>query len=219
MTTFKGFLESETFTRFPNAFFHQLIKEITDLDELKVILYALWRFENTPGTLHTLRHDDLDGSRLGLDADEIHSGLEKSVGRGTLLKADHAGEMRYFLNSPRGRAAAESFSQGKLDEVNGIISAAPVERPNIFALYEENIGPLTPLLADMLKDAEQTYKLELIEEAFLIAVRENKRNWKYIEAILKRWKDEGSAKKQARRDVKKSRQRDVEDKIKKFIDG
>ena len=37
------------------------------------------------------------------------------------------------------------------------------------------------------------------------------------EAILKRWKEEGRAEKQNRRDDQASRQRDVEDKIKKFV--
>jgi len=38
----------------------------------------------------------------------------------------------------------------------------PPERPNIFKLYEENIGPLTPLIADALKDAEKTYPPEWV---------------------------------------------------------
>jgi DNA replication protein len=97
--------------------------------------------------------------------------------------------------------------------------SAPPERPNVFRLYEENIGPLTPLIADALKDAEETYQPEWIAEAIDLAVKNNKRNWKYCEAILKRWKEEGRAQRQNRRDDQASRQRDVEDKIKKFVGG
>jgi len=62
---------------------------------------------------------------------------------------------------------------------------------NIYALYEQNIGALTPLIADALKDAERTYGAEWIADALKLAVTNNKRNWKYCEAILKRWKVEG----------------------------
>ena len=41
-------------------------------------------------------------------------------------------------------------------------------------------------------------------DAIELAVKNNKRNWKYCEAILKRWKEEGRAEKQDRRDDKKS---------------
>jgi DnaD/phage-associated family protein len=73
------------------------------------------------------------------------------------------------------------------------------------------------LIADALKDAETTYSSEWIADAIELAVKNNKRNWKYCEAILKRWKEEGRAEKQNRRDDQASRQRDVEDKIKKFV--
>ena len=54
----------------------------------------------------------------------------------------------------------------------------------MFKLYEENIGPLTPLIADALKDAEEIYSSEWIADAIELAVKNNKRNWKYCEAIL-----------------------------------
>jgi hypothetical protein len=49
-----------------------------------------------------------------------------------------------------------------------------MERPNLYRLYEENIGPLTPLVADALRDAENTYAIEWIEEAIRIAVQEQR---------------------------------------------
>jgi DnaD/phage-associated family protein len=65
------------------------------------------------------------------------------------------------------------------------------EKSNIFHLYEENIGPLTPLIAEDLKAAEQEYPESWIEEAFHLAVQRNARSWRYIDAVLKRWKMEG----------------------------
>jgi len=65
------------------------------------------------------------------------------------------------------------------------------ERPNIFTLYEQNIGPLTAILSEDLMEAERTYPASWIEEAFHAAVSRNKRNWSYIHAILERWHTEG----------------------------
>ncbi len=66
-----------------------------------------------------------------------------------------------------------------------------VERPNIFVLYEQNIGLLSPLIADELRDAADQYPAEWIEAAFREAVQHNKRKWSYIRAILRRWETEG----------------------------
>lgn len=61
----------------------------------------------------------------------------------------------------------------------------------LFRLYEANIGPITPLIADTLQDAEATYPAAWIKDAITLAVTNNKRNWKYCEAILKRWQTDG----------------------------
>ena len=212
MANFKGFTDSETFTQVPDSFFQQLLTEIEDAAELKVTLYALWRIGHMDGPFRALCETDFDSKDLGLAADEIRLGLEKAQKRGSLLKSKHETDVFYFLNSPRGRAAAEAFANGNWRESARIMSA-PLERPNVFKLYEENIGPLTPLIADALKDAEETFSSEWIADAIELAVKNNKRNWKYCEAILKRWKEEGRAKKQDRRDDQASRQRDVDRKI------
>jgi len=50
---------------------------------------------------------------------------------------------------------------------------------------------LTPLIAEQLHEAAQTYAPQWIEEAFVIAARQDKRNWHYVAAILQRWAREG----------------------------
>ena len=66
-----------------------------------------------------------------------------------------------------------------------------VDRPNIFVLYEQNVGLMTPLIAEQLRDLEKSYPPDWIDEAFEIAVSRNKRALRYIQAILKRWETEG----------------------------
>jgi len=165
--------------------------EIEDVAELKVTLFFLWRVEHMEGPFRAMCQTDFTEEALGLDVDEVALGLEKAIQRGSILKAVHDADVFYFLNSPRGRAAAEAFSGGNWREAGKIMVGGVVERPNVFKLYEENIGPLTPMIADMLKDAEETYSDEWVAEALEIAVTRNVRNWKYVEAILKRWKDKG----------------------------
>ena len=77
------------------------------------------------------------------------------------------------------------------------------EKPNIFALYEQNIGLLTPMIAEELKEAEKLYPVSWIEEAFKEAVSLNKRNWRYISRILERWASEGKDSGEFRRDSKR----------------
>jgi DnaD/phage-associated family protein len=217
-----GFSDSETFAKIPDSFFQHLLSQVDDLEELKVTLYALWRIGNMEGHAHYLMSQDFTAC-----IPDPAAALEKAVKRGSLLMAmpptsaqgpQKKATALYFLNSPRGRAAAESFTNGQWQpEAEGSMPAPP-ERPNIFKLYEENIGPLTPLIADALKDAEKTYKPEWVAEALGTAVKNNKRNWKYVEAILRRWKEEGHAKKQDRRDAQEDGRRYAEGEFSDFIE-
>jgi len=75
---------------------------------------------------------------------------------------------------------------------------------NIFTAYQNNIAMLTPIMADTLQDAETLYPADWILDAITLAVTNNKRNWKYCEAILKRWQASGkdSGKKEQPAEVK-----------------
>lgn len=216
MRKFKGFTDSETFTQLPNTFFHQLLNRIEDAAELKVTLYFLWRMQHMDGPFRALSDSDFDMEELGLAADKISSGLERAIQRGSILRSRHKADVLYFLNSPRGRAAAEAFAKGQWHE-SAKVTPAPFERPNIFKLYEENIGPLTPLVADMLQEAEGIYREEWIEEAFTIAVKNNKRNWRYVEAILKRWKEEGKNERKDKQDPIKGSDRYTDSQFSEFL--
>jgi DnaD/phage-associated family protein len=64
-------------------------------------------------------------------------------------------------------------------------------RDDIYNLYEQNIGVLTPLISDKLREAEKLYPAEWIEGAFEQAVTYNRRSWAYISRILENWATEG----------------------------
>ena len=59
-------------------------------------------------------------------------------------------------------------------------------------LYSNNIGAITPMIADILKDIAETYPDEIwYKPAFEIAVKNNARNLAYIETVLRNWRDKG----------------------------
>lgn len=77
-------------------------------------------------------------------------------------------------------------------------------RPDIFSLYEENIGMLTPMIADELREARKHYSETWIDDAIREAANQNKRRWSYISAILERWSSEGKTDGTYRGDTKKA---------------
>jgi DNA replication protein len=219
MTGFKGFTDSETFTQVPDSFFRELLTGIDDLAELKVTLYLLWRITHIESQFRCLCRSEIaedDSFMSGISAAELDSGLEKAVLRGSLLRVESPEGGFYFLNSPRGRANAEAMRKGDWRASARSPSAPPVDRPNIYKLYEQNIGPLTPLIADALKDAEAEYPPMWIDEAFQIAVFNKVRKWSYIEAILRGWKEEGRGKEQNRQNAEELRGQDVEKLVEEF---
>ena len=222
--TFPGFLEEITNQiHIPEQFFRHVLPGIDKLDELKLTLYVFWRFERTEGVFHYLRlRDMLQDAQLvnsmGKDPDKARTAIEvalrRAVRRGTLLQADVDGgqDKIICLNSAKGRAAVEAIKRGEWRDLADSIPPMEIdaERRNIFQLYEANIGPLTPMLADALRDAEKTYQANWIEDAFRIAVERNRRNWHYIEAILHRWQEGGRDDRKDqpdRRDTEEARRR------------
>jgi DnaD/phage-associated family protein len=198
---FNGFEESKkSFTGIPDQFFSEILPNIQNLNELKLILYLLWsaKTEGDYGigfSIDEILQDKKFVNGLFLEKNNSRRTLEEALLQGIrdniLIEAGSSHKL-YFLNTPRGRAGAEIFSSAGLSEViSPVRTTLDAIKPTLFRLYEENIGPLTPVIADMLKDAQNSYPADWIEDAVQIAVKNNVRRWKYVETILKRWKEEG----------------------------
>ncbi len=233
MKGFSGFPAGKLrLTQVPNLFFSDLMPIIDNLAELKVTLYAFWALTQREGKVRYLRLADFLndagfvkalGPTTTLATEALMDGIERAVARGTFLhinveSADGRMDL-YFLNTEKGRTAVDGITKGEWrpnpDENEPITLL--VERPNIFVLYEQNIGALTPLIADELRDAEQTYPLRWIEEAIQLAVENNVRKWRYILAILERWRQEGKKDGIGRRDTQKELRRQIPDEYKDII--
>lgn len=233
MKGFPGFPDGkQRTTPVPNLFFSDLLPHIDHLAELKVTLYAFWALAQREGRVRYLREIDFLSDPVLLKgmapteqaaADAVLDGIERAVARGTFLHLSIEGtsglQDLYFLNTEKGRAAVDGITRGEWrpnpDEEEPITLLA--ERPNIFVLYEQNIGALTPMIAEELREAENTYPAAWIEEAIKLAVTNNVRRWKYIAAILERWRQEGRQDATNRRDSQRDLQRQIPDDLKDII--
>jgi DnaD/phage-associated family protein len=131
----------------------------------------------------------------------IQRGLELAVNRRTLLvyqpDTGRPDSQVYAVNTESNRRALQRAQVQGISPLEGVIDnesglEPPIdEKPNIFALYENNVGFISPMLAEQLKEAEDLYPWSWISEAFKIAVTQKKTSWAYISAILRRWSDEG----------------------------
>ena len=73
-----------------------------------------------------------------------------------------------MVNSANGREVVEKLRAGELDVLVDVAEdvQSQVERPPIFVQYEQNIGLLTPMIANELRDAEKHFPADWIADAF-----------------------------------------------------
>ena len=184
---FAGFDNGARSVPVPAPLLGELLTEITDEAELKCALRFLWHQAQVPGSPKRVPAERLlsDGVLLAAlgSPERVARGIRLAVERGLLLEADGW----LLLNTPRNRQAAGTPARAPY-ETAAPGAAAP---PTIFALYEENIGALTPMIADELRDAEKEYPVGWVEDAIREAASSNARSWRYIAAVLERWRKVG----------------------------
>ena len=220
MKQLSGFPTRMQFTPIPNVFFSHLLPQISDIAELKTTLHIFWllypkkgypRFTtygellNDKSLMSSLREGDKPPDEL------LGNALEMAVNRGTILHLvldrDGAPEDIYFLNTDSNRRIVAKIQNGEL-RLSGLKAGEQTyieteEQPDIFTLYEENIGIIGPMVAEELKEAEKLYPEAWIRDAIKEAVKQGKYKWSYISAILERWSAEGRGNGTYRRDSAK----------------
>jgi DNA replication protein len=208
---FKGFPAGAKATVVPSVFFSELLPQIEDASELRVTLYLFYALGRRHGyprfvTERELRAEGPLLASLGDDQAELEKGLALAVERGSVLRLElenqGSSEVLIATRTPANRRAFEQIRDGRIPLGRPLppeAGAPASQRENVFHLYEENIGPLTPLVAEELKEAEQLYPYEWLEEALREAALQNKRSWRYAAAILQRWATEGRTRETAGR--------------------
>ena len=192
----------------PNIFFSEVLPLMEDAVEVKVVMQIFFLLSRRKGyprfvSFSELIHDPVIIKGLY----EIPGNLEIILKK-ALATAVQAGILMhipidvqqlpddvYFINNQAERETIRKILEGSLKipqvEIRKVEETAQVQPSDIYNLYEQNIGMLTPILAEELQEAEHRYPAEWIQEAFREAVRSNVRSWKYIHSILKRWEREG----------------------------
>ena len=208
MKQFSGFPAKMQFTPIPNVFFSRLLPQISDIAELKTTLHILGSLYHKRGYPRFITYSELLGNtslmssltRGAKSPDEVlRNALEMAIKRGTLLHMvvdrDGAPEDIYFLNTESDSQIVAKIRNGEFHlpglKAGGQAHIETEEQPDIFTLYEQNIGMLTPMIAEELLEAEKHYPVGWIRDAIKEAVNQNKRKWNYISAILERWSSEG----------------------------
>jgi DNA replication protein len=226
MRPFTGFPEKMEVTPVPTVFLTSIMPHINDVAELKIILIMFKLLSQRPGlprfvvlselVKDTTLIEGIGSGDLGIVEKTVEHALNIAVEHGVLLhlkvNKDNKAEDIYLLNTEAEKKTANRIISGEIN-VKGLTlrkgdTIQPVSLPNIFSLYEQNIGILTPIIAENLQDAEQRYPQDWIESAFKEAVSLNKRNWKYIARILERWATEGKDDGTLGRDTKKTKDPD-----------
>ena len=221
MNQFTGFPAKMQFTPVPNLFFSRLLPQINDMAELKTTLHILETLYHKRGYPRFVTYKELLAnkslmsslSQVTRPADEVlRNALGMATKRGTILHItldkDGKGENIYFLNTESDKQVIAKIQNGEL-HLPGLKAERQAyieteELPDIYTLYEQNIGMLTPMIAEELREAESLYPEIWIKDAIKEAVNQNKRKWRYIAAILERWTTEGKGDGTYRRDFKKA---------------
>ena len=219
MEQFRGFPAKMQFTPLPNLFFSSLLPQISDIVELKTTLHILWALYHKRGYPRFITYGELL-SNTGLmssikeiaksPGEALRQALEMATKRGTILHIvldkDGVPEDIYLLNTESDRQVMAKIQNGELIlsglRAEGQADIEAEELPDIFTLYEQNMGMLTPMIAEELREAEKLYPETWIRDAIKEAVNQNKRKWNYISAILERWSAEGKSDGTYRRDSK-----------------
>ena len=205
---FKGFPARAEVTPLPNIFFTEVLPRIENLAEAKAVMQVFFLLSRRKGYPRFVSFGELNNDPVvvkGLQNmapvsdDLLKQALEMAVTQGILLHipVEIAGRYDdlYFINNQAERDTIAKIKEGalKISDVTVRTEGEPeVEKPkDIYNLYEQNIGMLTPILAEELQEAEHRYPAEWIQDAFKEALNANVRNWRYINSILKRWEREG----------------------------
>lgn len=211
MKRFPGFPDRMELVPVPGAIFGTLLREIDNLAELKTLLHVLRLLHGQPKPPRYVRRASLlaDGGLLqalgqsGTRGDEqaVSDALARAVARGTLLAVlvtdGSSDDECYLLNTRGNERIIQEVEAG--ERLLGELAPVPApseaanrqERATIYELYEQNIGLLTPLLAEELSEAAENFPALWVEDAFREAVMQNKRSWRYVLRILETWASQG----------------------------
>ena len=171
-----------------------------DKAELKVVLYIIREtFGYHRETCEVSIRELAIGA--GLTARNAYNGAEKAIERGLIVKtvsSTHKTTWRAVVGEDtalyplRQRTVSLRKSKPPVKEIKET-KEKEEEQAQVFRAYSSEIGILTPMIADSINQwIKDGFPVKWMCDAIHEAALQNKRNWKYCEAIIKRWDAQGS---------------------------
>ena len=173
MTLQEGFPDDSKLTPVPNLVFGPLLEELDDLPALKCLLRAFWLHSQKKSFPRFLTRGELVTDRtmaraLASERAQLDEALDGALGKleelGLLIHLRmRQGEGNVDVYMPNTREGRMTSAHVKAKGLGVTVQSpprqrqAPAAKPNIFVLYEENIGIIGPIMAEILKSAEETY--------------------------------------------------------------
>ena len=203
-------------TLVPNTFFEKFIPNIEFIEDVLTLLWCAYLMQDTAAAKkrNFFSAEEIwltDGvehsyTKIGIDKEKFFRSLERCAEQGFLSKVkidqkNHT-ETVFLLSNPENLGESEDLGKVELG-LNISFDTDDVESSlvtNLFELYEENFGVVSPIVAENLIEISRKYDFELIKLAFQEAARHGVGSWRYIERILENQEKEGYANETDRRD-------------------
>ena len=97
------------------------------------------------------------------------------------------------------RESVDAKRESRVEDEKPAATASNPDAIGVISKAYENIGLITPFVAEKLRDMAGQYPADWICDAMREAVNQEKRSLAYVEAILKRWQQEGRTNEPGRR--------------------
>ena len=190
-----GFPAGVAFTPVPSPLLGELLERLDNVDELRIVLRAIWLLSKKPASARFATTEELCGDStvavmLGAYGDElavkVAKGLDAATGKGIFLRIEGEGGSAFALNTEPMRRQRD---QGNLRPAAH--RSEPVAAPKfdvgsdaVAAAYEENIGIITPVVGEKLRDLLNNYEEKEVLGAIAAAALKGARSMRFIEVVL-----------------------------------
>lgn len=219
---FEGYPDKFEFSGIPKPFFNKVMPIIDDIWELKATLVFFKLLFAKKGHHRFVTDLEMVLETAGqMNRNQIQQAMTRSAEHKHIIELSiDNGVSVYLLNDLAGRQSASLIERGEIElpeAGRAVRRVFAVEIPDAFSLYEQNIGMITPIIADEIKEALKSYSEDWVINAITEAARSNKHNWRYISKILENWATQGKNDGTHQRDIQKSTDKYITGKYGKFV--
>ena len=208
-------------TLIPNEFFEFFFPSVEFIEDIFTLFWCVYvlQEEFASKQKYYVSSDDLwftqgveySFKKIGIDKEQFNQSLERCVGLGFLLKmiSNHQNheEVIFLLNNSTSQDMVTNLQTGESNiDVNlNLEQTQTFGTAELFQLYEEYFGVISPRIAESLVEASNQYDSDLIKQALKEASTQAITSWRYIERILESKEKESRKNETNRRDSLEAR--------------